>query len=86
MTVSLQNLCQFGHRRRFLDQLGEMVRVVEVFEVTSDSHNWSIRVRIAACTYHACYIFAIDLWEFEFHEDNINCFYQLVFISQGSKN
>lgn len=51
-----------------------MVRVIEVFEVTSDSHNGSIGVRIATRAYHSRYIFAIDLWEFELHEDNINCF------------
>lgn len=51
-----------------------MVGVIEVFEVTSDSHNGSIGVRIATRAYHSCYIFTIDLWEFELHEDNINCF------------
>lgn len=74
MAVSLQNLCQFRHRRGLLDQLGEMVGIIEVFEVTSDSHNGSVGVRIAARAYHSCYIFAIDLWEFELHKDNINCF------------
>lgn len=74
MAVPLQNLCQLRHRRRLLNQLGEMVGVVEVFEITSDSHNGSVGVRITTRTYHACYIFAINLWEFEFHEDNINYF------------
>lgn len=60
-----------------------MMGVVKVFEITSNSHNRRVRVRVAACADHACHIFSINLRKFELHKDNVNCFSVVSFCNRG---